>query len=137
MQSGAYQAPATFPSSPGTDASGLQLLAQLAKFKAFNESMDTENTSPWDEVTAMVLQLGKPDTEKANTEIDKSKIRFDIKGAAADQSAMRCEAIYVHDGIEQKVWIEWKEYDYQRPGSLSPPPLIIERVQKLAALLRH
>ena len=52
-------------------------------------------------------------------------------------SATRCEAIYVHDGMEQRVWIEWKEYDYLAPGSTSPPPLIVDRVQKLAALLHH
>jgi serine/threonine protein kinase len=43
----------------------------------------------------------------------------------------------VHDGIEQKVWIEWKEYDWQKQGAPSPPPLIVDRVQELAALLRH
>lgn len=137
MQARAYPVPAITQTAPVNDASGLRLLAQLAKFKAFNESMDSEATAPWNEATAMVLQLGKPDTEKANTEIDRSKIHFDFRTAASDQSATRCEAIYDHEGVKQKVWIEWKEYDYQKPGSLSPPPQIVDRVQKLAALLHH
>jgi serine/threonine protein kinase len=34
--------------------------------------------------------------------------------------------------------VEWKEYDRQRPGDLSPPKKVIfERVRKLAALLNH
>lgn len=119
------------------NASGLQLLAQLAKFKAFNESMDSEDTDPWDEATAMVLQLGRPDIEKANTRIDRSSIVLKSPEAVAE-TAMRCEAIYIRDdGNRQNVWIEWKEYEYERPGSPSPPPEIINRVQKLAALLRH
>lgn len=70
MQSQTYPVQAIPQSHPAHDASGLQLLAQLAKFKAFNESMDTETTAPWDEATAMILQLGKPEAEKANTKID-------------------------------------------------------------------
>ncbi|TAQ83963.1 hypothetical protein B7494_g7713 [Chlorociboria aeruginascens] len=116
------------------DASGLRLLAQLAKFKAFNESMDSDSSAPWDEATAMVLQLGKPDAEKASTKISRSDIILSSKSSTAD---IRCEAVYVHDRIKQKVWIEWKEYDYQTPGMPSPPKLIVDRVQKLAALLHH
>jgi hypothetical protein len=136
MQARTYPVSAISQHTSTSDASGLQLLAQLAKFKAFNESMDSETTAPWDERTAMILQLGKPDTEKANTKIDKSNIVLTSQPPKADLAA-RCEAIYVHDGYKQPVWIEWKEYDYQRPGSLSPPPLIVDRVQKLAALLHH
>jgi hypothetical protein len=33
--------------------------------------------------------------------------------------------------------VEWKDYDYQTPGSPSPPPLIVDRVQRLASLLHH
>lgn len=137
MQAPTYPSPAIPQTPPANDVSGLHLLRQLAKFKAFNESMDSETTAPWDEATAMILQLGKPDAEKANTKIDKADIHFDSRTAAADMSATRCEAMYAHDGIKQRVWIEWKEYDYQKPGSTSPPPLIVDRVQKLAALLHH
>ncbi|TVY81748.1 hypothetical protein LSUE1_G002820 [Lachnellula suecica] len=124
--------------SPANDAAGLRLLAQLAKFKAFNESLDTEGPAPWDKATAMVLQLGQPDAEKANTKIERSRIHLNPKTSAADVTAARCEATFENDaGEKQRVWIEWKEYDYQKPGSLSPPPLIVDRVQKLASLLHH
>ncbi|TVY52633.1 hypothetical protein LCER1_G005484 [Lachnellula cervina] len=124
--------------APTNDAAGLRLLAQLAKFKAFNESLDTEGPAPWDEATAMVLQLGQPDAEKANTKIERSRIHLNPKTSSTDLSAIRCEAIFEHDiGEKQRVWIEWKEYDYQKPGALSPPALIVDRVQKLASLLHH
>lgn len=137
MQSRAYPVPAIPQYAPASDAAGLRLLAQLAKFKAFNESLDTEGPAPWNEATAMVLQLGQPETEKANTKIDRSCITFDPQPAGEDITAIRCEATYTRYGHSQRVWIEWKEYDYQKPGSLSPPPLIIDRVSKLASLLHH
>ncbi|KAG4440501.1 hypothetical protein IFR05_004036 [Cadophora sp. M221] len=137
MQARNYPVPAIPQYAPASDAAGLRLLAQLAKFKAFNESLDTEGPAPWNEATAMVLQLGKPETEKANTKIDRSCITLDPQPAGEELTAIRCEATYSCDGHRHKVWIEWKEYDYQKPGSLSPPPLIIDRVSKLASLLHH
>jgi hypothetical protein len=139
MQARSYPSPNIPRPDPAKDASGLRLLSQLARFKAFNESMEMENETkaPWDEAAAMWLQL-QPDAEKANTEIDRAKLHFNSKAATADLSAAtRCEAVYDCEGVEKKVWIEWKEYDYQIPGSSSPPPQIVDRVQKLAALLHH
>ncbi|KAF4626162.1 hypothetical protein G7Y89_g12002 [Cudoniella acicularis] len=136
MQARTYQVPA-IPHTHGQDASGLRLLASLAKFKAFNESLDTQGPAPWDEATALILQLGQPDAEKANTKIDRSKIILNPHGSNPDSSDVRCEALYDNGGIVQKVWIEWKEYDYQLPGSRSPPTVIVDRVQKLASLLHH
>ncbi|KAH6679568.1 prion-inhibition and propagation-domain-containing protein [Halenospora varia] len=133
MQAQAYPVPTIPQYTP--DASGLQLLAQLARFKAFNESLDTK--APWDEATALILQLGQPDAEKSNTKIDKSKIILNPQGSSPDLSELRSEALYDNGGSVQRVWIEWKEYDYQSPGSLSPPPLIVDRVQRLASLLHH
>ena len=137
MQARTYPVPAIPQYSPASDASGLRLLAQLAKFKAFNESLETEGPAPWDEATAMALQLGHPNSEKANTKIDRSNIVFDSPPQTADLGALRCEATYVYNEERQQVWIEWKEYDHQKPGAQSPPPLIVERVQKLASLLHH
>jgi hypothetical protein len=138
MQAQAHPVPPIPQYSPANDASGLRLLAQLAKFKAFNESLDTEGPAP-DETTAMELQLGQPNSVKAGTKIDRSNIEFKSAVTAVDSATVRCEAIYIHDGIRQPVWIEWKEYDYHmpQPGAPSPPPLIVERVQKLASLLHH
>lgn len=42
-----------------SNASGLQLLSQLAKFKAFNQSMDGDSTPTWDPAAAVRLGLGK------------------------------------------------------------------------------
>lgn len=120
-----------------SNISGLQLLSQLAKFKAFNESIDSRNTEPWDEATALALELGRPDIEKANTKIERSRIVL-VNSDIATETAVRCEAHYVRrDHTKQRVWVEWKEYEYERRGSPSPPLEIIDRVQNLAALLRH
>ncbi len=137
IQTRNYSAPVIPQYAPANDASGLGLLAQLAKFKAFNESLDSEGPAPWNEATAMVLQLGKPSTEKANTKIDRSCIHLDPQPLGNNLTAIRCEATYTRGDTSQKVWIEWKEYDYQKPGASSPPPLIIDRVSKLASLLHH
>ncbi|KAK0103548.1 hypothetical protein ONS95_005566 [Cadophora gregata] len=137
MQSRTYPVPAIAHYAPANDAAGLRLLTQLAKFKAFNESLDTEGPAPWNEATAMVLQLGQPENEKANTKIERSSITLDPQSVGEDTTAIRCEATYLRNGHSQRVWIEWKEYDYQKPGSPFPPPLIIDRVSKLASLLHH
>ena len=137
MQTHTYPAPATPPYAPENDAAGLRILAQLAKFKAFNESLENEGRAPWDDATAMALQLGKPGAEKAGTRIDRSSISLDTSISSADLSVIRCEADYTRNGVTQRVWIEWKDYDYQIPGLPSPPAQIIDRVEKLASLLHH
>jgi len=117
------------------NADGLQLLSQLAKFKAFNESIESDKKSPWDEATAMCLELGGPD-EQRSLVLDRSMIQLDPESEESDLS--RCEATLTLPTGSKKVWIEWKDYDRQRPEDLSPPKeVIVERVQKLAALLNH
>ncbi|KAK3938486.1 prion-inhibition and propagation-domain-containing protein [Diplogelasinospora grovesii] len=118
------------------NADGLQLLSQLAKFKAFNESIESEKKTPWDEATAMCLGLGNPDDQK-HLMFDRSMIQLDP--AAAESDLPRCEAILnLPGGVRKKVWIEWKDYDRGRPGDVSPPKeVIMDRVRKLAALLNH
>ena len=118
------------------NADSLQLLSQLAKFKAFNESIESNKKTPWDEATSMCLELGKPDEQKAIV-FDRSMIELDP--AAEESDLPRCDAtLQLPDGKRRKVWVEWKEYDRQRPGDLSPPKKVIfERVRKLAALLNH
>jgi hypothetical protein len=121
-----------------SNASGLHLLSQLAKFKAFNESIESQGTDPWDDATALALQLGRPDIEKANTRIDRSRIILTTSDVADESTSVRCEAVYVKaDGTKQNIWVEWKGYEYEKGKALSPPPEIIDRVQKLAALLGH
>ncbi|KAK4149734.1 prion-inhibition and propagation-domain-containing protein [Chaetomidium leptoderma] len=119
-----------------TNADSLQLLSQLAKFKAFNESIESTKKAPWDEATAMCLELGSPDEQK-HLVLDRSMV--DLDPAAEESDLPRCEAtLRLPTGETKKVWVEWKEYDRQRPGDLSPPKNVIcERVRKLAALLNH
>lgn len=118
------------------NADNLQLLSQLAKFKAFNESIESSKKTPWDETTAMCLELGMPGKQKL-LELDRSMVEIDP--AAEESDSPRCDAILrLPEGERKAVWVEWKEYDRQRPGDLSPPKnVIFERVRKLAALLNH
>lgn len=118
------------------NASGLQLLSQLAKFKAFNEAMEAETTTPWDDAATMCLGLGSPDHQK-DLMFDRSLVKLDLAADTADLP--RCEAwLALPSGGDKRVWVEWKEYDRQKPGDPSPPKeVIIERVRKLAALLNH
>ncbi|KAK4650448.1 hypothetical protein QC762_707510 [Podospora pseudocomata] len=116
------------------NADGLELISQLAKFKAFNESIESAHKRPLDEATANQLELGKPGEKRLL--LDRSMIELDPAADESDQP--RCEAVLVKDGVKKKVWVEWKEYDPQRPGDSSPPKaVIVERVAKLAALLNH
>ncbi|GAB1320199.1 hypothetical protein MFIFM68171_10409 [Madurella fahalii] len=118
------------------NADSLQLLSQLAKFKAFNESIESSKKTPWDEATVMCLELGRPN-ERKHLAFDRSMIELDP--AAEESDLPRCEAtLRLGDGTRKKVWVEWKEYERQRPGDLSPPKdVIVDRVRKLAALLNH
>jgi len=118
--------------SEKNNASGLETLAQLARFKAFNESIEAD--TPPDYNTATILKLGDPGAEKVAMKINRSAISFD---PTVSPQAPRCEANYRRpDGTDQRVWIEWKEYEWS-PSSTGPSPLIIDRAQKLAALLHH
>lgn len=119
------------------NADGLQLLSQLAKFKAFNESIESDKKTPWDDDTVRSLDLGKAGDQK-RLAFDRSMIELD-PASDEDPDPPRCEALLKLPGTAPKqVWVEWKDYDRQRPGDLSPPKeVILERVRKLAALLNH
>ncbi|AEO68903.1 9393ca2d-f443-4918-aa86-b32461bf1327 [Thermothielavioides terrestris] len=118
------------------NADSLQLLSQLAKFKAFNESIESAKKTPLDEATAMCLELGSPDAQ-THLVLDRSMVELDP--AAEESDLPRCEAtLRLPGGESKKVWVEWKDYDRQRPGDRSPPKdVIFKRVAKLAALLNH
>jgi hypothetical protein len=134
--------------SPEESSSSLGRLAQLARFKAYNAGIEAE--SQLDEAAAEYLDLGNFAAAKLDTRIDKSRIQLLPKASLAstaqkqggyfpdfDIESDRCEAVYqAPDGISQQVWIEWKQYDGQLETS-DPPPEVIDRVQKLAALLHR
>ncbi|KAL1875211.1 hypothetical protein Daus18300_003282 [Diaporthe australafricana] len=120
----------------GRNRSDLEHLSQLAKFKAFNESMEAGDAVPWDAAEAKCLELVKPN-EQTNLQIDRSLVILDP--SAENSDAPRCEALLKQpDGTTRRCWVEWKEYENQMPGVPSPPKeIIIERARKLAALLNH
>jgi serine/threonine protein kinase len=116
-----------------SNASGLETLAQLARFKAFNESIEAD--APPDYNTASILKLGDPNAEKVAMKIRKSAISFKSISTAL---ASRSEATYLRpDGTNQHVWVEWKEYEWIPSRTPGPSPMVIDRAQKLAALLHH
>jgi hypothetical protein len=119
------------------NADALRQLLRLAKFKAFNETIDPKSDNPTvvDEAAAKFLDLAKPGHQR-NLFVPRYLIELDPE--VDESEAPRCEALMKTAQGKKKVWIEWKDYDNAdtQPGSLSKGD-IIERVRKLAALLNH
>ncbi|KAM0436014.1 hypothetical protein ACHAPT_002906 [Fusarium lateritium] len=119
------------------NADALRQLSRLAKFKAFNETIDPKSEGPAvvDEAAAKFLELAKPGHQR-NLFVPRYLIEVDPEVDESDEP--RCEALMKTAEGKKKVWIEWKDYDNAgpRPGSLSKADTI-ERVRKLAALLNH
>jgi hypothetical protein len=117
------------------NAEGLEQLSKLAKFKAFNESIKSGEYPPLDEATKK-LELGER-RKPRDLRLDKSMIELDPE--IERQNEPRSEAILIRtDGTRRKVWVEWKEYEWNERKDGSPSKdAIIKRVQKLAALLNH
>lgn len=117
----------------------LEQLARLAKFKAFNETIEPTSVAPSrgddDLAATQFLELAKPGTQR-NLFVPRYLIQLDPEEEAPD--APRCEAFMKTAQGKKRVWIEWKDYDTagQHPGSLSKSD-IVDRVRKLAALLNH
>jgi hypothetical protein len=120
------------------NADSLQLLSQLAKFKAFSESIESRgrDDANCDDAAARSLDL-TPVPLSQSLILDRAAVEIDP--ADEDSDAPRCGAtLRLPDGTTKRVWVEWKEYDCQRPGDLSPPKDVIrQRVWELAALLNH
>lgn len=78
--------------------------------------------------------LDEPNQQR-NLQLDRSMVILDHEAS----DAPRCEALLkLPGGDTKKCWVEWKDYEAQRPGDISPPKeVIIERTRKLAALLHH
>lgn len=97
-----------------------QNLARLARFKAFNTSID------------------QPDEQATleSTRLDIAKFTFSSNGGEA-LTGKRTHATYDGDkSPETHVWVEWKINEtnyYER----TPDPRIVTRVQQLVALLRQ
>ena len=119
------------------NADALRQLSKLAKFKAFNETIDPRFDKPAliDEAAARFLELARPGQQR-DLFIPRAHILLNEYVDESDDP--RCEAILKTPDGKRKVWIEWKDYDSvgPQPGSLSKQD-IVDRVRKLAALLNH
>jgi hypothetical protein len=116
------------PARPAKQSSTSLQLAQLARSKAFNESIDQDRL---DANVVSTLRLEGPVQDPQKTELKKDDFQLDdsLKG-------MRCEAKYRSSAgaDEMNVWIEWKELDVTSLPRLSEKA-VLDRVQKLAAVL--
>ncbi|PTD03939.1 hypothetical protein HYE67_003811 [Fusarium culmorum] len=119
------------------NADALRQLSRLAKFKAFNETIDpkSDNPSVIDEAAAKFLDLAKPGHQR---NLFVPRYLIELNPEVDESEEPRCEALMKTAQGKKKVWIEWKDYENAdtQPGSLSKAD-IIERVRKLAALLNH
>ncbi|KAF7551619.1 hypothetical protein G7Z17_g4878 [Cylindrodendrum hubeiense] len=116
------------------NADALRQLSKLAKFKAFNETIDPKSDAPTliDEAAVKFLELVRPEQQR-NLFVPRYLIEL-----VDESDAPRCEAVMKTAEGKKKVWVEWKDYDNAgpQPCSLSKADTI-ERVRKLAALLNH
>ncbi|KAK2589979.1 hypothetical protein QQS21_012344 [Conoideocrella luteorostrata] len=116
---------------------GLMQLSKLAKFKAFNETIDPKSGVPTqqDVAAAKFLELANP-SEPRHVQVPSYLI--ELSPDVDDVDAPRCEAVMKTATGKKQVWIEWKDYDTAglHPGSLSKQDITL-RVRKLASLLNH
>lgn len=119
------------------DASGLKLLSQLAKFKAFNECIESDLRNPADENLVSYLELGKFGEKEKLLRLNPADIK--LKSDSANVDSQRCDGLLRQaDGSTKTVWVEWKNYGRGAPNDTQPPKqIILDRVRKLAALLNH
>ncbi|PHH78031.1 hypothetical protein CDD83_4053 [Cordyceps sp. RAO-2017] len=153
----ALSSPSSLPLSPPSSLSlpgyskaeraatveALLQLSALAKFKAFNETIDPKTGVPTDVdvIAARFLELAGPERPR-DLEVDRRRIELDPDVDA--QETRRCEAVLTTPGEagreagRRRVWIEWKDYDDAgaHPGSPSKAD-IVDRVRKLARLLHR
>jgi hypothetical protein len=130
----------------------LRQLSRLAKFKAFNETIDPKSAAaamgdtPVDAVATRFLDLAKPGQQR-NLYVPRYMVQLDAdsdNGKEEAESVARCEGYMRTEHGRKRVWIEWKDYDRAAhhdndddgPDVLSKAD-IVDRVRKLAALLNH
>ncbi|KAL7962763.1 prion-inhibition and propagation domain-containing protein [Trichoderma compactum] len=92
------------------EARDLRQLSKLAKFKAFNETIDPKSDAPAviDEAVAAFLGLAKPGDPRL---VQMPKYLIELDPNVDDLDDPRCEAIMKTAQAKKKVWIEWKDYD--------------------------
>ena len=111
-------------------------LLDLARFKALSTSEEGDTTAGYKEVA------GRFDVDDASGDLSKTELSADsikLIGSSFEEanSDDRVEAMYFPgDGSQQRVWIEWKSYDPESARDEGPSQKLIQRVQRLAALLK-
>ncbi|KAJ6444812.1 hypothetical protein O9K51_03212 [Purpureocillium lavendulum] len=114
-------------------------LSTLAKFKAFNETIDPKSGPPptMVDITAyQFLDLTSP-AQPRDLQVPRHLVHLDPY--EDDWATSRCDAaLEAPDRSLKRIWIEWKDYDTAglHPDSLSKKD-IVDRVRKLAYLLNH
>jgi hypothetical protein len=107
-------------------------LRDLTRFKALSQSIEHGTL---DVHVAAELQLQQPKEQMRDSKLDRAYIKL-LEEPDLDDSqsceGLRCEALY----RGHPVWIEWKEYRPINCANPEPAPIVLARVQKLAALLR-
>ena len=109
----------------------LELLKQLAQFKAFNEVIEpSRRQAPYGQNITDHLNLRQKDLK-----IDRSRLSNNGDGISDEQLyGHRTEAVYTApDGSNHRVWIEWRDYDIHGLGRKHTT----ERIKRLAALLNY
>lgn len=114
----------------------LTQLSKLAKFKAFNVTIDCKSNTParLDDQAAVFLGLANSG-QLRTVRIPRYLIELDPE--VDDSDAPRCEALMKTSEGKKKVWIEWKDYDTAGHAGCLSKSDIVDRVHKLAALLNH
>lgn len=109
------------------------IIAKLARFKASNASIE-EGTS-LDSQIVKDLAIAQPDTRLKDARLPRKFIRVDEDPPSARLQPRHSNGRYTPSASKtQQIWIEWKKY-VPSDSRLSPKPIILDRVQKLAALL--
>ncbi|MCJ1307513.1 hypothetical protein MMC25_001159 [Agyrium rufum] len=108
-------------------------IAKLARFKASNASI--EEGTLLDEQTVKDLAIAQPDTRLVKARLSRRHVYVDADPPFTKLRPRHSNGIYRPSASKiQPVWIEWKKY-VPSDAHLSPDPIILDRVQKLAALL--
>ena len=108
-------------------------IASLARFKVVNASI--EHGITLDEHLIKELKIAQPQAQIKAAVLSGSHFQLQQDFASPKPRVIRSNATYRLPGTTPKnVWIEWKRYT-PADSRLRPNPLIVDRMQKLAAVL--
>ncbi|KAI9894753.1 MAG: hypothetical protein M1814_002110 [Vezdaea aestivalis] len=115
-------------------------VANLSRFKALSTSAESETANGYRDVASQFDILRQPGNmsqsqDPQKTQIDSKDIK--LESSLTDPSR-RAEALLKLDGgLRQRVWIEWKTFESDLVNEPGPSEKMIQRVQRLAALLKE